>query len=243
MAEREKNYAYELCMLILSVYALGALAFDAFVKPGPEVRKIVQYSDLIVCLFFFLDFCRNLYLADSKWRYLHTWGWLDLLSSIPMLDAFRLGRLARIIRVFRVLRGIRATKHVATYLLARRARGGVVTALLVAFVLIIFSSVAMLSFEDVAGANIKTAEDSLWWAIATITTVGYGDHYPISVEGRLVAAVLMTAGVGLFGTLSGLIASWFLKAESEQNTDEIEALRQEIISLRQAIERHPGFPS
>jgi len=53
----------------------------------------------------------------------------------------------------------------------------------------------------------------------------------------------MTAGVGLFGTLSGLIASWFLKAESEQNTDEIEALRQEIVSLRQAIERQPGFPS
>jgi voltage-gated potassium channel len=80
-----------------------------------------------------------------------------------------------------------------------------------AFALVVFSSIAMLTLErDIPGATITTAEDALWWAIATITTVGHGDCYPITGEGRAVASIMMTAGVGLFGTLSGVAASWFM---------------------------------
>ena len=61
--------------------------------------------------------------------------------------------------------------------------------------------------------HITTAEDALWWAMTTITTVGYGDRYPTTTEGRLVAVGLMAVGVGLFGTLSGLAASWFTQPE------------------------------
>ena len=67
-----------------------------------------------------------------------------------------------------------------------------------------------MSFEDVPEANIKGVEDAIWWAFVTITTVGYGDRFPVTSEGRLIGALLMTAGVGLFGTFSGFVASWFL---------------------------------
>ena len=72
-------------------------------------------------------------------------------------------------------------------------------------------------------------------AFATITTVGYGDRFPTTTEGRFVAAILMCAGVGLFGTFSGFLAAWFLAPEREEES-EIAALRQEITSLRQLLE-------
>jgi voltage-gated potassium channel len=81
---------------------------------------------------------------------------------------------------------------------------------MVAILVMVTASVAVLQFETTDSANIKTAEDALWWAMTTMTTVGYGDRFPVTTEGRLVAAVLMCAGVGLFGTLSGLLAAWFV---------------------------------
>ena len=82
--------------------------------------------------------------------------------------------------------------------------------------LVIFSSIAILQVEDDPTSNIKTAEDAIWWAYVTITTVGYGDKYPITTEGRLIAGILMTAGVGLFGTFTAYVASWFV-ADKKQN--------------------------
>ena len=81
---------------------------------------------------------------------------------------------------------------------------------IIAVLMILFSSIAILQVEDQPNSNIKSAEDALWWSYVTITTVGYGDKYPVTTEGRLIAAVLMTVGVGLFGTFTGFLASWFV---------------------------------
>jgi voltage-gated potassium channel len=67
---------------------------------------------------------------------------------------------------------------------------------LVALLLTVFCSIAILHFENDSNGNIKTAEDAIWWAFVTITTVGYGDRFPVTSEGRIIAAVLMSAGVG-----------------------------------------------
>lgn len=80
-----------------------------------------------------------------------------------------------------------------------------------------------------------TAGDALWWAVATITTVGYDDRYPITGEGGLVALILMSAGVGLFGTFSAFLAAWFL-ARDESEESALRALRVEVAALRTAIE-------
>jgi voltage-gated potassium channel len=110
-------------------------------------------------------------------------------------------------RILRVLRGIRSTKVLTQFILQRRAEGAFLAATLLSLLLIMISSIAVLQFETSPEANIKSPEDALWWSIVTITTVGYGDRYPISPEGRLIASFLMIAGVGLFGTLSGFIAA------------------------------------
>jgi voltage-gated potassium channel len=85
--------------------------------------------------------------------------------------------------------------------------------------MVIFSSVAILQVEDDPTGNIKTAEDALWWSYVTITTVGYGDKYLVTSEGRLIAAFLMTAGVGLSGTFTGYVASWFVEERNDGHED------------------------
>jgi voltage-gated potassium channel len=102
-----------------------------------------------------------------------------------------------------------------------RARGAFTTVSMISFLLIIFSSIAVLQFETAPTSNIKTAEDALWWAYTTFTTVGYGDMYPVTTEGRIIAIILMTGGVGLFGTFSGFIASLFLGGDKKDDTKEI----------------------
>ena len=94
----------------------------------------------------------------------------------------------------------------------------------------------MLHFEGKAeGSNIKTVEDAVWWSLVTITTVGYGDRFPVTTEGRLLAVVLMFAGAGLVGTFSAFLASWFIGGIEQEQKLETEGLRQEIEAMRQEI--------
>ena len=223
-------------MLALCIYALGALAAESFAPMSSATRQILDYADNVVCALFFVDFLQQLARAPNRWRYFVQWGWIDLLSSIPMVDALRVGRAARLLRIVRVLRAVRSTRIIAATLLRHRAQGAFLAATLLSILLVVASSIAILQFEQVEAANIKTAQDAFWWAFVTITTVGYGDRFPVTSEGRIVAGMLMTAGVGLFGTFSGFVASWFLSAGEREQESEIDALRKEIRSLRDAIE-------
>jgi voltage-gated potassium channel len=188
-------------------------------------------------MIFLADFLISLVRAEDRWRYQRTWGWLDLLSSIPTIDIVRWGRAARILRIFRILRGLRATQLLAGLVIKRRAENAMLAASLVAVMLITFCSIAILHFESGPDANILPANDALWWAFATITTVGYGERYPTTGEGRMVAVLLMSAAVGLFGTFSGFLASWFIGEDEQAENAELVEIRNELASVRKLIER------
>jgi voltage-gated potassium channel len=236
-AESGKGHAYQLFMLALCVIALVLLAVDRLFSPSADVRALLQYGDFAICVLFFLDFLYTLATAADRKRYLLTWGWIDLLSSIPTLEVLRVGRAARIMRIFRILRGVKATRVLSSVILERRAEGAFLAASLVSFLLLVLASISILHFEDVPEANIKGPEDAIWWAFVTMTTVGYGDRFPVTSEGRLVGALLMIVDVGLFGTFSGFVASWFLAPKAAANRSEIEKLRDEVTALRLAVER------
>ena len=142
------------------------------------------------------------------------WGWIDLISSIPTFDYLRFGRALRLIRLLRILRAFRSTKNLINYFYQSKTKGAFGTVSIIAILMVIFSSIAILQVEDTTNSNIKTAEDAIWWAYVTVTTVGYGDKFPVTTEGRIIAAALMTVGVGLFGTFTGFLASYFV---SDQN--------------------------
>jgi voltage-gated potassium channel len=165
---------------------------------------------------------------------------LDLLSSIPTINIARWGRAARLARLLRVLRGVRATKILGALALARRAESAFLAVALVAILLLVAASISILQVETVDGSNIKTADDALWWALTTITTVGYGDRYPVTPEGRFIAGVLMCAGVGLFGMFSGLLAAWFVAPEAKEGRGELELLKDEVRQLRALLENTVG---
>lgn len=231
-------------MLALSLFALFILGADTLFRLDPRTHAIIEYLDLGICLLFFADFLVSLIRAESKPGYFFRWGWLDLLSSIPMVDALRWGRLARVLRIIRVLRGLRSAKVLVDALLARKAESGALAAALLTLLLTVFAAVSILQLETAPTSNIRTAEDDLWWTVTTLTTVGYGDLYPVTPEGRLLAGLVMMAGVGLFGACSGLVASWLLRpAEPAQDTElaqlqkEVRALRQELATHRQGGER------
>ena len=236
-ASRTHSGPYQIFMLVLCLLALGALAAETMFPLQPATRQILHYADTAVCVLFFGDFCVQLARAPNRWRYFLRWGWIDLLSSIPAVDALRVGRAARVLRLLRVLRGVRSTRLLAEFVLRRRAQSAFLAASLLSLLLIVAGSIAILEFEHVPGANIVSADDAVWWAIVTLTTVGYGDRFPITPEGRIVAALLMTAGIGLFGTFSGFVASWFLKPAQRENDDEIQALRAELRAIRELLER------
>lgn len=231
----EASPPYLVFMLVLSVLAVVALALTAFVDLTPETRAILDYADTVLCALFFIDFLITLARSRDRGRYMYTWGWLDLVSSIPSVNSLRWARAVRIARILRVLRGIRAARTLTAFVLHRRAQNTFLAALLVSILLIVLSSATVLQFEPSDGANIKNPEDALWWAVVTITTVGYGDRYPVSSEGRLMAAILMTAGVGLFGTFSGFVASWFLQPLEAKSNDDLARLTEEIAKLNDAV--------
>ena len=227
---------YQLFMLALCVLALAGVVAQNAVDHDSQIEGVLMYADTAICIAFGIDFLITLWRAPNRMKYFFTWGWLDLLSSIPTVSVARWGRIGRVLRVFRVLRGLRATKLISSVILRKRAQNTFLAAALLALLLVVFCSVAILEFETAPESNIKTAADAVWWSFATITTVGYGDRFPVTHEGRFIAVVLMCAGVGLFGTLSGFFASWFLENEVAEETNEIDALRQEIAALRRSID-------
>ena len=208
-----------LLILALSIYVLIALMIDTFFKLPLEVSRMLNLVDNIICIIFLIDFLKRFYQAENKIKFMH-WGWIDLISSIPTLDFMRAGRALRLIRLLRILRAFRSTKHLVHHIFQRRTQGALTAAAVIAVLMIIFSSIAILQVEDDQNSNIKTAEDAIWWSYVTITTVGYGDKFPVTTEGRIIAAVLMTVGVGLFGTFTAFLASWFIGENKKEQIEE-----------------------
>ncbi len=205
--------------IILSIYVLGALIVDTvFVLPA-EISVLLNYIDNTICAFFFFEFSIRFYRAENKLKFMR-WGWVDLLSSIPMVGFLRAGRLLRLIRLLRIIRAFRSTRHLVNHIFANKAQGAFTSISVIAILLVIFSAIGILQVENDPNSNIKTAEDAIWWAYVTVTTVGYGDKFPVTTEGRIIAAILMTAGVGLFGTFTAFIASWFVvDKDTKSETD------------------------
>lgn len=231
----DRATGFQVAILLLSLYTVGALAVSTVFKLNPETLSLLNKIDTIICFVFLSDFAVRFYLADNRTVFMR-WGWIDLVSSIPMLDVFRWGRLIRVIRILRILRGVRSARIIMCSLFAHRAKSTFGVVAMISATLVICSSLAILNAEDEPESNIKTSGDALWWAATTITTVGYGDKYPITGEGRVIGAILMTAGVGLFGTFTACVASFFIGGHKPQEASsdiagELRALRERLDSL------------
>ncbi len=214
---KEKTLTFlDITIVILSVYVLIVLLIDSMFELKPELSKLLYLIDDLICLVFIYDFIVRFMRAESKWKFMK-WGWIDMISSIPTFEYLRYGRLIRLFRIIRVLRTYRSLKYISDHVLKNRTRGTFQAVALIAFMMILFGSIAILQVEKSPESNIKTAEDAIWWAFITISTVGYGDKFPITTEGRIIAGTLMITGVGLFGTFTGYVTAWFIGGKINDN--------------------------
>jgi hypothetical protein len=238
-----KNIGYELFIGALSVLSIINLAAIGLFVGDETIKTVIDVINAIMMPIFLGDFLYRLFTAESRSGYFFRgFGWADLLSSLPFPHAkiLRLFRLWRVIRLF-VKFGFRNLVH---EFITHRAENALLTVGFLVLCVIEFGSIAVVRAENTsANANIQTASDALWWVYVTITTVGYGDRYPVSNWGRIVGVVVLTAGVGLFGTLSGYLAQAFLapskqkKEEPQTNAGEPKQQLEEIMRQLQAQEQ------
>jgi voltage-gated potassium channel len=251
---RKTSNAYNIFILVLTVLSLAVMV--TMVLPiSDAVFKLLSVYDNLICVIFLIDFYSNLRGASKKSDYfIHQRGWLDLLGSIPSFGVFkyggllRLARLSRFARIARLLRGENKKTLVKDVLDHRNHYAGFITILLTILVLTV-ASVLVLQFESQSrDANITTGGDAFWYAIATITTVGYGDYYPVTPAGRITAMFIMFMGVGIIGALASILASLLVGGSpTEEETpaaaptltvqEELKTIKDELAVLHQMLEK------
>jgi len=206
---------WEIFVLGVAILSIINLALAILVR-DPDLEQVIAITDGLMIVIFLIDFLRRLRVADDDRAYLLKGsGWLDLISIIPLL---RIARLLRIVRVARVVGRMGGPETAVRAFFANRATGGLLLVFLIALVVFEYGSLAVLWAEEgAAGANIETAQDAVWYVIVTMSTVGYGDQFPVTGLGRLFGAVVIVVGVGVFGTLTGFLANTFLAPSKDSD--------------------------
>lgn len=221
-------------VLFLAAYATPILRPD-LVNPWPVVCQIVTWAAWAL---FFVDYICRLALSHDRAAFVRGNVFDLAVVALPLLRPLRLLRLVTLLSVLNRYAGGSLRGRVAIYVAGATS--------LVLFI----ASLAILDAERYAkSANITTFGDALWWAMSTVTTVGYGDRYPVTAEGRFIAGGLMLAGIALLGIVTASLASWLIdkvraveehaqvatRADLATLTSEVRALRQEL-ALSQAEE-------
>jgi voltage-gated potassium channel Kch len=239
-----KNVSYECFILALSITSLVNIVLGYLVRQ-PEVGVVLTVMDLVLSCIFLGDFAYRLFTAPTKRQYfVGQRGWLDLLSSLP-LPQVKVFRLFRVVRVVRLLRAV-GPRRFFDAVLRDRASSALLVVIFLALLLLEFGAALILAIEFPApDSNIKDASDALWYTYVTVTTVGYGDRYPVTNAGRLVGVLIMTVGVGLFGTLTGFLANAFVNpskgggdgaGDTDERGGDAAALRAELAEIRRQLQ-------
>jgi hypothetical protein len=215
--EELKNTGYEIFVGLLSILSIVNIGL-LYVIDDPNLDTVLMIMNGILSAIFLADFSYRLFTAESKSQYFfRDFGWADLLASLPVQQA-KILRVFRLMRVFRLLRAY-GVKNIGRSLVNDRAGSALFTLLLMGILVLEFGSLEILNLErGASGANIKTGSDGLWYVIVTISTVGYGDRYPVTNNGRIFGSLIILIGVGIFGTFTGYLANLFLAPRKEPAT-------------------------
>jgi voltage-gated potassium channel len=188
-------------LTLLALVFLIAYSYPAFVTPiSAETQTLIETVQWVCWLAFAIDLLVGISISTSKLNYLkhHI---LDVAAVLlPFLRPLRLMRVLSfgglIIQKVAIGRQFAITMKVA------------IASIFLAYVAAVQVTI---SERGVEGSNIKNFGDGLWWAVTTVTTVGYGDRFPVTTEGRLLAVLLMLAGISLVGVITASVASWFVR--------------------------------
>ena len=230
-----KDPGYEIFMILVSILSVVNIIITWIPGIDPDAIDVIVVINFVLTIMFLTDFSYRFFTAESKrFYFFRDWGWADLLASIP---ALRILRLFRIFKAYRLLDKY-GGRNIFRQLKKHRAESVLYIVIFCVMFVIESGAFFVLMAERFApNANIVTASDAMWWVYVTITTVGYGDRYPVTNTGRIVGIIVMTMGVGLFGTLAGFIANKLLAPDTTDNNRQDEtAAGTDISRIQDALD-------
>lgn len=236
-----KKPAYELFIAGIGVLSIINVLIYYILK-DEAINFVVIFMNSFISVIFLADFLYRLFSASSKSRYfIRQYGWADLLSCTPYMP-FKLLRIIRMVRTRQMAQKL-GYQSFMRQSIANRGQSTILSLLLLIILFLEFGATFILTVEiDQPAGNIKTASDAIWYTFVTIATVGYGDRYPVSLEGRIVGMFIMLAGVSLFSAFAGYLANVFVrpqerKASSSTSEENIVKIQGQMDELKELVER------
>jgi voltage-gated potassium channel len=219
-----KNFALFIQILIL--LSLVTFSIDTLPDISDELRDGIAFIEVIVILIFSVEYLLRIVIAERKLKFIFSfYGLIDLIAILPFYIStgvdLRSVRIFRFLRLFRMLKLVRYSLAIRRFALALHiAREELVLFSLVTFFLLFLSAVGIYHFEHAAQPDkFKSIFDSIWWAVSTLTTVGYGDVYPITVGGRIFTFFVLMIGLGIVAIPTGLVASALSEVRKRETSD------------------------
>ena len=249
IARRKQVYdmvdrAVELPMLVLSLLIAPLILLPIFFNLPASTEASFEAAQWLIWGVFAAELAIKTYLAPHRLAYLRT-HWFDVcIVVLPFLRPLRVFRSARSLRLFTSIRLLAFTSRAVHSGRMVLDRYGLKYVLLAGLAMIFTTAILVGYFEQNADGNINDFEDAIWWAMATITTVGYGDRFPVTPEGRGMAVLLMLTGISLFSFITANIAAFLVQPEGKDKDEptltdvlnEVRALERRIAELQTRLE-------
>lgn len=211
---------FDLAIQIFIVLSLLAFSIETLPDLESSTRKALKHFEIITVIIFTVEYILRLWVADKKFKFTFSFfGLIDLFAILPFylsfgidLRSLRIFRLIRIFRIFKMLRFNQAILHFAKAL--KSIKEELILFFVISLFLVFLSSVGIYYFENPSQPEVfKSVFHSMWWAVATLTTVGYGDIYPITAGGKVFTSIMLLIGLGIIAVPTGLLASALTKTK------------------------------
>ncbi|GGF75903.1 ion transporter [Alteromonas lipolytica] len=205
---------FAFCITSLIMLSVVAFSIETLPDLSSEDIRLLRYAEYLIVGLFTLEYLTRIYLAEDKLKFIFSfYGLIDLIAILPFFLAFAVDlttlRLLRLLRLARIIKLARYNSAFHRFTKALYvAKEELIIFTLASFVLLYLAAVGIYHFEHAAQPEVfRSIFDSLWWSVATLTTVGYGDIYPVTMGGKMFTFFVLMIGLGLIAVPTGIVAS------------------------------------
>jgi len=223
----DKGKAFVIFIQALIVLSIITFSIDTLPDLSDNTKYILSAIEVITVVIFTLEYIFRIVVTKRKLKFIFSfYGLVDLVAILPfyitsgidlrVVRVFRLLRIVRILKLFRYSQAIKRFRRAVTI-----AKEELLLFSFIALIVLYLSAVGIYYFEHQAQPEqFKSVFHGLWWALATLTTVGYGDVYPVTLGGKMFTFLILMVGLGVVAVPTGLVASALSAARSEEKQNE-----------------------
>ena len=217
---------FDLVVQFLVVISLLSFSLETLPNLSKNQLFILKLIEIVIITIFSIEYLLRIFVTNKKFKYIFSfYGLIDLLTILPFYLSLTVDlrslRALRLLRLFRILKLVRFNKAINRFQEALKiAREEIIIFIFATCIVLYLSSVGIFFFENaIQPDKFSSVFHSLWWAIVTLTTVGYGDIYPLTLGGRIFTFFILILGLGVVGIPAGLIASALTAVRRKEEND------------------------